>query len=39
MTPEVERPPGIPGSALSGPYPVGAYAAALRERLRSFARV
>jgi exodeoxyribonuclease VII large subunit len=32
-------PTGIPGSALPGPYGVGEYAAALRERLRGFARV
>jgi len=30
---------GIPGSALPGPYAVGEYAAALRARLRGFARV
>jgi exodeoxyribonuclease VII large subunit len=30
---------GIPDSALAGPFPVGEYAAALRNRLRSFARV
>jgi len=30
---------GIPDSALPGPYPVGEYAAALRSKLRSFARV
>ena len=30
---------GIPGSALSGPYPVGEYASALRDKLRSFTRV
>jgi exodeoxyribonuclease VII large subunit len=30
---------GIPGSGLPGPYPVGEYAAALRRRLRDFARV
>ncbi len=30
---------GIPGSELPGPYPVGSYAAQLRERLRQFARV
>jgi exodeoxyribonuclease VII large subunit len=30
---------GIPDSSLPGPYPVGEYAAALREKLRSFARV
>ena len=34
-----ERPAGIPGSELTGPWPVGAYAARLRERLRGFARV
>ncbi|HEX4466239.1 MAG TPA: hypothetical protein VH025_03565, partial [Solirubrobacteraceae bacterium] len=28
---------GIPGSELAGPFPVGEYAAALREKLRSFA--
>jgi exodeoxyribonuclease VII large subunit len=31
--------PGIPGSALAGPFPVGEYAAALRGQLRSFTRV
>jgi exodeoxyribonuclease VII large subunit len=35
----VERPDGIPGSALTGPWAVGQYAARLRERLREFARV
>jgi len=30
---------GIPDSSLPGPYPVGEYAAALRGRLRQFARV
>jgi exodeoxyribonuclease VII large subunit len=30
---------GIPGSGLAGPFPVGEYAAALRGKLRSFARV
>jgi exodeoxyribonuclease VII large subunit len=30
---------GISDSALSGPYPVGEYAAALRSKLRSFTRV
>jgi exodeoxyribonuclease VII large subunit len=30
---------GIPGSSLPGPFPVGEYAAALRDRLRGFARV
>jgi exodeoxyribonuclease VII large subunit len=33
------RPAGIPGSDLSGPWAVGEYAAALRDRLRSFTRV
>jgi exodeoxyribonuclease VII large subunit len=33
------RPAGIPGSELTGPFPVGAYAARLRRRLRDFARV
>src|SRR5690242_15559508 len=32
-------PAGIPGSTLTGPWPVGHYAAALRERLRGFAHV
>ncbi len=30
---------GIPGSRLPGPYPVGRYAAALRDQLRGFKRV
>ena len=30
---------GIPDSPLSGPYPVGEYASALRDKLRSFTRV
>ena len=30
---------GIPGSTLTGPFPVGQYAAALKDRLRGFARV
>ena len=34
-----ERPTGIPGSALAGPFGVGEYAVALRARLREFARV
>ncbi len=34
-----ERPAGIPGSTLTGPWPVGRYAAALREQLRAFTRV
>src|SRR5438552_726232 len=33
------RPAGIPDSPLAGPFPVGEYAAALRTRLRAFARV
>jgi exodeoxyribonuclease VII large subunit len=33
------RPAGIPGSDLTGPWPVGHYAAGLRERLRGFTRV
>ena len=33
------RPDGIPGSGLSGPFPVGQYAARLRDRLRGFSRV
>ncbi len=35
----VPAPTGIPGSALPGPFPVGAYAYRLQEQLRSFARV
>lgn len=34
-----ERPEGIPGSTLQGPYPVGRYAARLRDRVRAFTRV
>lgn len=34
-----QAPAGIPGSALPGPFPVGAYAERLRERLRQFANV
>jgi exodeoxyribonuclease VII large subunit len=34
-----DRPAGIPGSDLTGPWPVGHYAARLRERLREFTRV
>jgi exodeoxyribonuclease VII large subunit len=30
---------GIPGNELAGPFPVGEYAAALRDKLRSFARL
>jgi exodeoxyribonuclease VII large subunit len=33
------RPEGIPGSDLTGPWPVGQYAARLRERLRGFQQV
>jgi exodeoxyribonuclease VII large subunit len=33
------HPDGIPGSGLSGPWPVGQYAARLRDRLREFSRV
>src|SRR5215216_5903798 len=33
------RPDGIPGSELTGPWPVGRYAERLRERLREFSRV
>ncbi|HEY5342530.1 MAG TPA: exodeoxyribonuclease VII large subunit [Solirubrobacteraceae bacterium] len=36
---ETPADPGIPGSALAGPFPVGEYAAALRRQLRSFAHV
>jgi exodeoxyribonuclease VII large subunit len=41
MSPADQRPASeaIAGSALPGPYPVGAYAAQLRRRLRQFARV
>ena len=39
MSEPAERPSGIPGSALSGPWPVGQYAAGLRDRLRGFTRV
>jgi exodeoxyribonuclease VII large subunit len=38
-TSETPADPGIPGSALAGPFPVGEYAAALRRQLRGFARV
>ena len=36
---EAERPAGIAGSELSGPFPVGLYAARLQQRLRTFTRV
>jgi exodeoxyribonuclease VII large subunit len=39
MTDPSDRPSGIPGSGLSGPWPVGQYAAGLRDRLRAFTRV
>jgi exodeoxyribonuclease VII large subunit len=39
MPEQPARPAGIPGSGLTGPWPVGRYAAALRERLRSLRRV
>jgi len=38
-TTQPQAPAGIPGSALPGPFPVGAYAERLRERLRQFANV
>jgi exodeoxyribonuclease VII large subunit len=37
--PDTPADPGIPGSGLAGPFPVGEYAAALRGQLRSFTRV
>ncbi len=37
--PERGRPDGIPGSDLTGPWPVGQYAARLRDQLRGFSRV
>src|ERR671927_126222 len=37
--PMPEAPAGIPGSELTGPWPVGHYAAALRDRLRGFTRM
>lgn len=37
--PSTTKNAGIPGSQLPGPYGVGEYAAALRRRLRAFARV
>jgi exodeoxyribonuclease VII large subunit len=39
MPPHPHRPDGIPGSDLTGPWPVGQYAARLRDRLRGFSRV
>jgi exodeoxyribonuclease VII large subunit len=38
-TPPQPAAAGIPGSTLAGPFPVGDYASALRDKLRSFARV
>ena len=37
--PDAARPDGIPGSDLTGPWPVGQYAARLRDQLRGFTRV
>lgn len=37
--PRAERPDGIPGSTLPGPFPVGAYASKLQEELRKRARL
>jgi exodeoxyribonuclease VII large subunit len=37
LTPSEQE--GIPGSSLAGPFPVGEYAEALREKLRSFVKV
>jgi exodeoxyribonuclease VII large subunit len=37
--PATSAEPGIPGSGLAGPFPVGEYTAALRRQLRSFTRV
>ena len=39
MSDQPGRPGGIPGSALAGPFPVGAYARKLRDELRKRARV
>jgi exodeoxyribonuclease VII large subunit len=39
LFPALDRPAGIDGSELAGPFPVGEYAAQLRARLRAFARV
>jgi exodeoxyribonuclease VII large subunit len=39
MAVEQERPDGIEGSTLPGPYPVGTYAIRLKARLREFAHV
>jgi exodeoxyribonuclease VII large subunit len=37
--PAPSRPQGIPGSPLTGPWPVGQYAARLRDQLRAFSHV
>jgi exodeoxyribonuclease VII large subunit len=39
LAPPAASPAGIPDSKLAGPFPVGEYTAALRAKLRSFARV
>jgi exodeoxyribonuclease VII large subunit len=39
IDPATPTDPGIPGSGLAGPFPVGEYTAALRRQLRSFTRV
>jgi exodeoxyribonuclease VII large subunit len=39
MAEQAGRPEGVAGSAFPGPYPVGAYAAVLRDELRKRARV
>ena len=39
LEPAPVRPDGIPGSELTGPWPVGLYAARLRDQLRGFSRV
>jgi exodeoxyribonuclease VII large subunit len=39
MSEPASAPAPIPGNALPGPFPVGVYAARLRERLRAFAHV
>jgi exodeoxyribonuclease VII large subunit len=39
MSAQSDRPEGIAGSSLAGPFPVGAYAQKLREELRKRARV
>jgi len=39
MSEATQAPTGIPGSTLPGPFPVGAYAEKLRDRLRAFAHV